>query len=179
MAERRLPAPLRRATRAFAALERRARPDFLKDAYAKENEMRDLGLLIAVAVASVASLAAAGCGDKATPETDLVMSSEKEEEDCPADVTYKKVAKPFFDEYCRGCHSEKVASEDAPEVPHMFDTEADIRAAGQHVYEALEGKTMPPSDAEEDLPMPTSKERKAVLEWLQCSGATEESHAGH
>jgi hypothetical protein len=89
------------------------------------------------------------------------------------------VAKPFLNEYCRGCHSEKVANADAPEVPHIFDREADVRAAGEHVYKAIEAKTMPPLNVVDDLPVPTSKERRAMLAWLDCSGAREGSHAGH
>lgn len=113
------------------------------------------------------------CGDADKTRVADEMSAELDG-DCPEGVTYQKVAKPFVARYCLRCHSEKINLGSALAVAHVFDTEADLRGAGQHVYDTVSLETMPPSFAPPDQLRPTQKERNALLSWLECSGVAED-----
>ncbi|MBL8066195.1 MAG: hypothetical protein JNM34_10105 [Chthonomonadaceae bacterium] len=78
----------------------------------------------------------------------------------PAD--FNRVVKPFLKKYCYSCHDDQKAEEginyakiktasDAMKNPRMW------RKAAREVA----GKKMPPKDSSQ----PTSKERKAFLDW--------------
>lgn len=139
-----------------------------------------------VLLLGLASVSASGCQDVNGSRGSV---SSAETLDCPKDVTYEKVARPFFDEYCGNCHSEAVREEpedgeeqeedgeqqdgDVLDVPHIFDTERNIRELGAHIYEAIEDETMPPLESDMELPRPSFKDRRGILEWLECSGAFE------
>lgn len=143
-----------------------------------------VALRYGLAVLFLGSLGAAyGCQPEQAAEQRTTKEPLEEEDmpSCAPDVTYRTVAKPFLDQYCRDCHS-KAAADAGAKVPHVFTNEASVRELGLHIYEALENEVMPPLEDEPELPTPSFKERKAMLEWLECSGATavpEDDHEGH
>jgi len=137
--------------------------------------IRDLPQWTAYALVLLVSAALPACADLDNKRVADAMSTELDG-DCPQDITYEKVARPFVARYCLRCHSEKSTTNAALAVAHVFDTEADVRGAGQHLYDTVAMETMPPSFGPADLLRPTTHERNALLSWLECSGVAEELH---
>ena len=119
-----------------------------------------------------------GCQSEGSGEQRMTEPLGESETSCGPDVTYKAVAKPFLDEYCRDCHS-KAAADAGAKVPHVFSNEAVVKELGAHIYEVIENRTMPPLEDDPELPKPSSKDRRAMLEWLECSGAAAEPEEEH
>lgn len=132
-------------------------------------------LPFASAIVAIAILPSA-CGKDATAS---LPSTDPAEDECAEGVTYRAVAKPFLDVYCRSCHGGAPVDGTAQPAPHTFPSERAVRQLGAHIHEVISERTMPPPD-EQDLPRPSNKERRAMLGWLECSGALEdEATEGH
>ena len=120
-----------------------------------------------------------GCQpEKSAEQSTTEPLGESEMASCAPDVTYRSVAKPFLDQYCRDCHS-NAAADAGMKVPHVFTNEASVKKLGPHIYEAIENEAMPPLEEDPELPRPSFRDRKAMLDWLTCSGAAAEPEEEH
>jgi hypothetical protein len=87
-------------------------------------------------------------------------------------LTYDNFGKQFFQDYCLGCHSEKVKGDDRHDAPadHNFDELADIELLAPHIDQYAgsgpdhTNTIMPPAGAK----APTKEEREKLSEWLTC-----------
>jgi hypothetical protein len=111
----------------------------------------------------IASLGA--CGDEEKDEGEGPVA-----EACTADQTWAKVANPILEDNCRSCHG--VATAEKLGDGHQFTTEADVREAGHVMYELVESGEMPKGGKM------AAADKQALLDWLECSGASKEGE-GH
>ena len=104
------------------------------------------------------------CGDDKAPAA--------AEGDCAAGQSFKAVADPFLDKYCRTCHGATTAAKLGGE--HDFSKEAEVFEHGHAMVENLTGggTPMPPEGSKQ----PTAADKQKFLDWLECSGAGEGEH---
>jgi mono/diheme cytochrome c family protein len=83
----------------------------------------------------------------------------------PADEKFNKTIRPFFAQYCTGCHGAEQPKGDVT----LHDLTADTKLSADRdkwelVLELIESHTMPPAKK----PQPSAEERKAVIRWLEA-----------
>lgn len=108
------------------------------------------------------------CGDEGFefgPPTGAVCPSEG------TNLTFDNFADPFFEQYCRRCHSADVVGDDRLGAPsdHNFDTVIEARSLKDHI----DWTTGSGPDATNEImpvgsPAPTLEEREQLSEWLAC-----------
>ena len=96
--------------------------------------------------------------------------TEVTEETCATHVSYETVGEPFLEKHCLRCHGDEVGG--VLGGGHVFASEAELAEHGHDAYEAVESRTMPKDGA--NVP---EAERRAFLEWLECSGLADSDGA--
>jgi uncharacterized membrane protein len=85
----------------------------------------------------------------------------------PSTLEYATFADPFFETYCRSCHSAQRQGAERADAPDglNFDTLDEIRANADTIFSvAADANTLMPQAG----PVPTHDERIQLGDWLAC-----------
>lgn len=104
---------------------------------------------------------------------------------CPdnSTLTYKDDIEPILKRRCNYCHSVNVPEAQRPDVPHFFDSEAEVLAHADLIDAvaaagpARTNETMPPADAASGPP--SLEDRQKLGEWLACNKGSGDHHHDH